>query len=203
MIPTMDNISGTNESEDFAWAIGVRGEISKVYGNLKSTNVSPADGVSSIFDEPVMLTIDSLDSLLMSMLDPSEVPAVQASIAAIAADKSSGISLKLLAKLWCIPDNLPKGAIDQSAQLCRHNAYKCMSRNLSANDRMLKYKQLQTGFFTDTTFALMHKSTCGNMCSATFLSVTKDSLLFIQWSHRRSSLLLYTGFVSKLESLVA
>ena len=169
-MPAVDNQSGLNESEELAYALGLRGEISKVYGTLGSANVGSLEGARSIFDEPITTSVDNLDSMLMSMLDPTEVADIQASIASASADSPDGISPKVLSKLWCIPENLAKDAVAQSTQLCRHNADNYMSRNLSTNDRMLRYRRLQSVFFTDTMFALKHQSTRRNVCCQVFVS---------------------------------
>ena len=162
------NISGDNEVEEFAKALSLRGEVSKMFGTLGSTDASFSN--KSLFDEPITSDMNELESVLMSMLDPSEVNEVQAAISAISADKSAGISPEMLAKVWCIPENLAKCAVDQNTQLCRHNADNHLSRHLSTNDRMLRYRRLQSIFYTDTMFALKHRSTRGNACCQIFVS---------------------------------
>ena len=170
-MPTVSVSTGNNESEEFMHALGLRGEISKVYGTLGSTNVNEFTCANnSLFDEPSTCSIDSLESMLLSMMDPVEATKVQASVNAISADPLTGVSPKLLSKLWCVPENLAKDAIAQSTQLCRHNADNYMSRNISTNDRMLRYRRLQSVFFTDTMFALKHRSTRGNVCCQIFVS---------------------------------
>ena len=46
----------------------------------------------------------------------------------------------------------------------RQSKYNPWSHNHATNDRMLRHKLLQSGFFTDTMFATNHKSTKGNKC---------------------------------------
>ena len=48
-MPAVNNQSGLNESEELAYALGLRGEISKVYGTLGSANVGSLEGARSIF----------------------------------------------------------------------------------------------------------------------------------------------------------
>ena len=166
-IKAVDDSSGVIECEEFANALSLRGEISKVFGTLGSSDVG---NDSMLFDMPTSIDNNDLESVLMKDMSASDVDAINASINAVHADKSSGMSPKLLSKLWCVPENLARGAVDQSTQLCRHNADNTLSRNLSTNDRMLRYRRLQSVFFTDTLFALKHKSTRGNVCCQVFVS---------------------------------
>ena len=169
-LPAVCPSTRSNESEDFTQALGLRGKISKVYGSLGSTNINESNGANSLFDEPSTCSIEALESMLLSMMDPEEATKAQASVNAVLADPSNGISPRLLSKLWCVPENLAKETIAQSTQLCRHNADNYMSRNISTNDCMLRYRRLQSVFFTDTMFALKHRSTRGNICCQIFVS---------------------------------
>ena len=162
-------VSGANnEAEEFATALGLRGEVSKMFSSLGSTDARLDN--RSLFDDPSTMEMNDLEDVLMSLLDSREVAAVQASISAIHADQSSGVSPSMLAKLWCIPENLAEKTIEQNTQLCRVSADNYMSRNLSTYDRMLRYRRLQSVFFTDTMFALKHRSTRGNTCCQVFVS---------------------------------
>ena len=69
-----------------------------------------------------------------------------------------------------MPENLAKGAIDHSAQLCCYNADNCLSRSASTNDRMLRHQRFQSVLFADTIFAMKHKSARGNACCQVFVS---------------------------------
>ena len=82
------------------------------------------------------------------------------------------ISADRLSKLWLISEKLAEGAsIDQSMQMCKHNADNIMSPQFSTNDRMLRYHRIQSVFFSDTMFAtLKAQSTCGNSCCQVFVS---------------------------------
>ena len=167
----LENENSTNESEEFASILSLRGEISKMQSSLGSTNISSTVGERNLFDdEPIMMDFDELEHTLAAMMDPQELEEMYANIAAINADKAVGVLPEFLSKLWCIPENLAKEATEQNTQLCCHNADNHLFRQLSTNDRMLRYRRIQSTFFSDTMFALKHKSTRGNVCCQIFVS---------------------------------
>ena len=112
--------------------------------------------------------MDELEHSLSSILDSDQVNAV---IATVSVNQSKGANPELLSKLWNINTDLAKGALDQNTQLCRHGSDNIMSRQFSTNDRMLRYRRIQSTFFTDTIFAQPKaKSTRGNSCCQVFVS---------------------------------
>ena len=64
---------------------------------------------------------------------------------------------------------LAEGAIDQNTQLCRNNADNALSRQFTTNDRMLRYKRIQSTFYSDTMFSLTHKSVLQFKCCQVFV----------------------------------
>ena len=67
-------------------------------------------------------------------------------------------------------DKLAEGVIDQNTQLCQNNADNALSRQFTTNDRMLRYKRTQITFYSDTMFALTHKSVRQFKCCQVFVS---------------------------------
>ena len=162
-------ISG--EDQDFAEALSVRGEVSKLCASLGSCNLRNENTPCSLFQTPTTTTIDDLESMLSSMMDEESMEKVQSVIASINASQPKGPSSSVLSKLWLISEPLAKGALEQNTQLCRHKADNSMSRQFSTNDRMLRYRRIQSSFFTDTMFATPKaKSTRGNTCCQVFVS---------------------------------
>ena len=51
-----------------------------------------------------------------------------------------------------INDELAQGAVDQNTQLARHSSDNILSKQISTNDHMLRYKRIQSVFFSDTMF---------------------------------------------------
>ena len=102
------------------------------------------------------------------MIDPSQIEFVRAHISAAEANKPKGVSPIMLSKLWCISDKPAEGANDQNIQLCQNNADNALSRQFTTNDRMLRYKRIQSTFYSDTMFALTHKSVRQFKCCQVF-----------------------------------
>ena len=114
------------------------------------------------------LTSEELEESLSSILDDSQINAV---IKAVEASKTKGADAARLSKLWMINEELAQGALDQNRQLVRHSSDNILSRQISTNDRMLRYRRIQSVLFTDTMFAQPKaKSSRGYTCCQVFVS---------------------------------
>ena len=155
--------------QHFAEALNLRAEISKVQASVGSTNVS--EDPCSLFDGPHVTTMSNLEESLSDILSQDKIGEVMARINAATADKPHGVKPSVLSKLWSITEKLAEGAIDQNTQFCRVNADNIMSRQLSSNDRMLRYRRIESTFYTDTMFATpAAKSPRQNTCCQVFVS---------------------------------
>ena len=97
--------------------------------------------------------IDSIHDTINTLIHPDSISEMQASLSSLAAGKSVGVNPATLSRLWLISEPLAQGVIDQNTQLCQHHADNTLSRQFSTNDRMLRYRRIQSVFFTDTMFA--------------------------------------------------
>ena len=160
-----------NLDKYFAEALNLRGEISKVQqASIGSTTFS--DEPCELFkSDPFITYMDDLEETLSDLVSPEHMDSLMASISSVAR-KSKGISADKLFKLsWLITEELADGAIDHNTQMCRHSADNIMSRQFSTNDRMLRYRRIQSAFFSDTMFATPKaKSTRGHSCCQVFVS---------------------------------
>ena len=87
------------------------------------------------------------------------------------AAKAKKITPKLLSKLWCINEKLAEQTLNQNSHLNKQSADNSLSRQYSTNDRMIRYKRINSLFYTDTFFAKNDaKSTRGNTCMQIFVS---------------------------------
>ena len=166
-----DHAADCTENLDkyFAKALSLRGEISHTQASIGSTTFSdrPCDLFQS---DPFTTSLNELEQSLSDIVAPQHMNQIMTSVGALAG-KSKGVSADKLSKLWLISDKLAAGAIDQNTQLCKHNADNIMSRQFSTNDRMLRYRRIQSAFFSDTMFATPKaKSTRGNSCCQVFVS---------------------------------
>jgi hypothetical protein len=164
------HISESQTDNTFGSALSLRGEISKFSASIGSCNISSASSCP-LFEGPTTSSIDKLESMLQEVIDPNEMIKVKKVISSINAGKSSGTDPKQLSKLWIVTEKLAKEALDQNTQLCRHNSDNIMSRQFSTNDRMLRYRRLQSVFYTDTMFVTPKaKSLRGFSCCQVFVS---------------------------------
>lgn len=92
-------------------------------------------------------------------------------IYSVTGSKPKAVSADFLSKIWNIDHNLAKKTIKQTTQLCRRGEHNDLSRHYSTNDRMLRYKRIQSQFFSDTFFVAKDaKSTRGYTCAQIFVS---------------------------------
>ena len=138
--------------------------------SIRSYNISPES--CSLFDmeSPSISKWEEVESTLKSVLSPDELKYVEAKVSSTQASRSRGVTKDFLSKLWLIPKNLAQDTIPRNTQMHRQSQDNFLSRNYTTNDRMLRYKRLQSVFFTDTIFASKHKSTRGNKCYQVFVS---------------------------------
>ena len=85
------------------------------------------------------------------------------STSAVAVGNPQSLSPQFLSKIWHIKHEDAKNVINQSTQLRRFGAQNELSKQIGTNDRMLRYRRIESTFFTDTFFVTAKgKSTRGN-----------------------------------------
>ena len=161
-----------NSGDSFAPAINTRAELSKLSSSIRSCNCTSSSKADDLFDigAPITTDWDDFEESLEAMLAPAQISFVKAQMASAEATRPKGVSASLLSKLWMVKELLAEGALEQNTQLCRQSADNSMSRQYTTNDRMLQYKRLQSVFYTDTMFALKHKSKRQYTCCQVFVS---------------------------------
>ena len=82
------------------------------------------------------------------------------------------VSAETLSKIWSIDNATAKAVIEQNTQLLRQNADNDLSRHFSTNDRMLRYRRIDSQFYTDTllTKGANGTSSRGNTCCQVLVS---------------------------------
>jgi hypothetical protein len=144
---------------EFAENLSSQVEISKFKSSIGCCTILPDDGELFLDYAPV----DTEDSFINFTKDIN--------ISSTSALPSKGVNHKVLAKLWCINDKQAKAVIDSSTQLNRQSADNTLSRNFSTNDRMLRYRRINSVFFTDTMFVTKQaKSLRGYIACQVFVS---------------------------------
>ena len=150
---SMASIDMDNFSESCS-LFALKGKIEAAIGSVMAD-----DG--DIKDCPLFTT--TLDELEFEF--QSEISAVDVK------DSPNGVSPEFLKKIWSITDAQAQGVVEQTTQLNRQSADGSLARQFSTNDRMLRYRRIQSYFFTDTMFVTKAaKSTRGNICLQLFVS---------------------------------
>ena len=92
-------------------------------------------------------------------------------VSGVTATSPSSIKPSFLSKIWNIKPEHATKAIEQNSHLYRHGQDIELSRRFSTNDRMLRYKRINSRFFTDTFFVTSKAvSSRGNKCAQIFVS---------------------------------
>ena len=103
--------------------------------------------------------------------DISDLDGVMVELHSMTADRPSSVSAEFLSKIWNVDIGLAEKAIHQNTHLNRKDHENDLTRMFNTNDRMLRYKRIQSHFFTDTFFVTKKaKSSRGNTCAQIFVS---------------------------------
>jgi len=121
-----------------------------------------------------------------------------ATIAAVSAGKSKGISAEHLSKVWSTPHEDAARTLQVTTQRLRHDADASLSRNFGTNDRAVRYKKLESYFFSDTLFVTgKAKSSRGNICAQIFVS-DKGFVAIYPMQHHRDYFLALRQFAKEV-----
>ena len=116
------------------------------------------------FDPSVTSSLDVQDT---DILFESGTPT---SIGSLAGSKNK-IDSNHLSKIWRIDKERARRTLRITEQLLKQESEGAMDRNFGTNDRLLRYKQIDTHFFTDTFYVgEKMKSARGFKCVQLFVS---------------------------------
>ena len=131
------------------------GKISAAFGLNKSATNVDHERNCPLFTT----TLDELESEFES------------EIAAVDVSSPSGVTPEFLSKIWSVSPRQAEDIVDQNTQLNRQSSEGQLSRQFSTNDRMLRYRRIQSYFFTDTMFVTKKaESFRGFTCLQLFVS---------------------------------
>ena len=90
---------------------------------------------------------------------------------AVHGEQPKGVTADQLMKIWSIDEQVAKRTLEITTQLKKSDGDSMLSRNVSTNDRMLRYRRLKSYFFSDTFFVTKKAySTRGNTCMQMYVS---------------------------------
>jgi hypothetical protein len=125
-----------------------------------------------------------------------------ATISAVSAGKSMGISAEHLSKVWNIPHDEAVRTLGVTTQQLRTNPDSSLSCNVGTNDQAVFYRYLNFCFFMDTLFVTgKAKSTRDNICAQLFMP-DKGFVTLYPMKHQRQYPMALKQFVKELESRV-
>ena len=136
--------------------------------------VSYAQAIINIADETDFACSMGLAHKLLSKTDSDKLFVMELltllSIHSITAERQTGVKASHLSKIWGIDIEIASIILEVTTQLRKQDTG-FLSQNFSTNDRMLRYKQINCAFFTDTYFVTgKAKSTRGNTMMQLFVS---------------------------------
>ena len=148
------NLISKSDIHGFATALDTTVSLSRMGASISS--LSYLDDISDDLFQPISFQLDDEVTPLVS---------------GVKGKRPTAVSAEFLSKIWDIKPDLAQKAIDQTTQLYRHGEDNLLSKHYSTNDRMLRYKRIESQFFTDTFFTTSKgKSTRGNTCAQIFVS---------------------------------
>jgi hypothetical protein len=134
----------------------------QVTENARVSHAAMAFGSVSMDDTACDIFEEQLSEILATAI---------ATIHAVSAGRSKGVSAEHLAKVWCIPHDDAARTIGVTTQSLRHDPDSSLSRNVGTNDRAVRYRKIKSFFFMDTLFVTAAaKSSRGNICAQLFVS---------------------------------
>jgi hypothetical protein len=153
MCVQLASLGGSYKPHCFATQVTENAHVS--HAAMAFGSVSKDDGACEIFEARV------LEMLATAF----------ATIQAVSAGKSKGVSAEHLSKVWCIPHDDAACTLDVTTQSLCHDLDSSLSRNVGTNDRAVRYRKIKSFFFMDTVFVTSAaKSSQGNIWAQLFVS---------------------------------
>ena len=104
------------------------------------------------YDDELFITFPDPD-MYDTTFDKESLDNLMIKISSILAKPPDKIDSKHLSRIWRIKESEAEKVLDQSTILLRKGSSNPLSRRHPTNDRMLRYRRLQSYFSTDTFFS--------------------------------------------------
>ena len=171
----------SNPDGEFASAINQRAKISKMMGSIGS--VTKSYRPCELFSDPIIGQLEELEGHICDILGPEAVAQGKANISAVQETRVKGFNKIQLIKIWIVYEEFAIKAIDKNTQLCKHHSYNILSQQFSTNNKIIRYKRINSVFFTDTLLAQTTPSTRGNKYSQLYVSDKGFFMIYPMNSH--------------------
>ena len=144
----LSSINTTLDPMNFSQSLSNRADQSKFGVSVGSTTTRIGlTDVGALFEDPTIVEVSAVHEELPKGVNPVD-----------------------LAMVWQINAETARHTLDITTQLKQQDTDGNLAHNFSMNDRMLRYRQINSHLFTDTLFVTKRaKSTRGNTCMQLFL----------------------------------
>ena len=116
------------------------------------------------------MTVNNMGCELFEAVEAAVADAI-ATISAVTAGNTTGVSAAHLSKIFRISHDEAERTLDATSQLNCQDANSSLARNFGTNDRMLRYRRIDSIFFTDTLYVTAKaKSTRQNIGAQLYVS---------------------------------
>ncbi len=171
--PLLDNPLGKDEVVKLNYD-GICAQLAMVSGSNKPAIFSAAINEQAHMSNGSMamgsLLVDNAACELFKGMGEA-VASAFATVAAVTARRSGGVSAEQLSKLFAIPHDDAERTLSVTTQLICRTGDSSLSCNVGTNNWAVLYCCLKSYFYTDTLYATKRvKSTRGNTCAQIFVS---------------------------------
>ena len=154
--PASEHLYYCPSNANFVTSISDQLEISKHKMSIGSTSISRTKSCNLFLSGEIDDVMEGLQEV---------------EIYSTVVDKPTTVSADFLSNIWSIDETLASKAIEKNTHLNRRNHDNDLTKHFHTNDRMLRYKRIQSLFFTDTFFVTKKaKSSRGHTCAQIFVS---------------------------------
>ena len=134
------------------------------------SHLSMAVGSTTYNDESCEV-FESMESMTLRAQADATVPIWDINASSISAGRSTGVTPEHLSKIWRIPFDDAVRTLETTTQLIQQDPDSSLSRSAGTNDRAVRYRKINSTFYTDTMFATKKAvSLRGNTCCQFFAS---------------------------------
>ena len=126
--------------------------------------------MSALIGSTIVNKNDQASPLFTSIDELEENFSAQA--CSMLAQRPNHLSPAFLSRIWCINEERAEAALQSNSHSNRRSTDTSLSRHYSTNDRMLRYKRINSLFYTDTFFVTASGKSRprGNTCMQLFVS---------------------------------
>ena len=143
-----------------------------IFGMTMDSKMAQSIGVTQYkddYDDEMFTKAIEGEDMYATSFDGKDIGSMIAEISSAFAKPPEKIDKAYLSKIWRVKEEDAEKTLNQSTILMRQGASNSLSRRFPTNDRMLRYRRLNSHFFTDTFFS-KSKSLRGFTCAQLFVS---------------------------------